>query len=222
MAKLRIIAALLFGLLGSRAGFLVAQFNASNTALSPLPLVIAERQTTPPQAAVAFAPSVVTNNTDENLNVRLIGRWSTGPCMTVTATENNNLVYVGRGGWFEILNFADPRSPTLLGKLLLPGPVLDIVINATYAYVATGPTGLQILDIANPYRPTILSSLDTPGYAQGLVASAPNDPPYLYLADGDSGLHAISIANPYLPKIKSSIKLTGGALAIDIRGGLYA
>jgi hypothetical protein len=215
MAKLRtmhFIAAVLLWILGIGVTHLIAQFNPSTvteTTVSPAPVA---RNIAPDQPSSYLAPSMGTDITDENLNVRLIGRWSTGPCRTVAATEINSLVYFGRGSWLEIVDFSNPLEPTLMGKLLLPAPPLDILVKTPYAFVATGSAGLQIIDITNPYQPALLSFLSTPGIAQGLEMASNGS--YLYLAAGDSGLLVIDFTNPYSPQIAGSIKLPGGAFSV--------
>jgi hypothetical protein len=56
---------------------------------------------------------------------------------------------------------------------------VDVIVLGDYAYIASGPEGLQVVDISNPATPALVDSYDTPGYSCDLFL----DNKTLYLAD---------------------------------------
>ena len=109
--------------------------------------------------------------------------------------STGNLTVLGEGPALEVFDTSDLTTPLLLGRIILPGIVEDIFVNANIAYVAAGEAGLQILDISIPAYPVLISDVDTPGYARGLEYLED----YIYLADGVGGLRIINVNNPRYP-----------------------
>ena len=92
----------------------------------------------------------------------------------------------------------------------------DIYVSGSYAYVATGSTGLQVIDISAPSSPEIIGSVDTPGYAYAVYVSGS----YAYLAKS-RGLQVIDISTPSSPAIIGSVDTAGFAVGVYV-SGFYA
>lgn len=52
-------------------------------------------------------------NSDDSLNVRLVGRWAGGSCYAVAT--NGKYVYRGSGGYLEIFYLSNPSPPKMIG-----------------------------------------------------------------------------------------------------------
>ena len=136
---------------------------------------------------------------------------------------SNNLAYVtcsyvGGGpnkGGLQIINVANPSSPTLRASYPIPTMgAYDVYLQDTLAYVACGGKGLKILDVSNPSSPFLIGSCDVSGawgvYVSGDVA---------YVAGG-AGLEVVNVANPTQPKHFGSYDTRGVGQAVFASGGL--
>jgi hypothetical protein len=65
-------------------------------------------------------------------------------------------------GGLQILNVANPASPTLLGTCDTPSYAHSVAVSGTLAYVTDINSGLHVIDVSNPAIPTLLGSYDTP------------------------------------------------------------
>ena len=99
-----------------------------------------------------------------------------------------------------------------IGTINTPTAVEDITISGSRAYLALGPSGLQIYDISNPTSLVLLGTYDTPGYA-GAVEILGNT---AFVADGGLGLQIIDVTDPTTPTLLSSIG--SGALNVSLEG----
>ena len=54
-----------------------------------------------------------------------------------------NYAYVGEGNSLLVMNISDAANPALVGRLALPGKVMDIALLGQYAYVADSDAGLH-------------------------------------------------------------------------------
>jgi len=61
---------------------------------------------------------------------------------------------------------------------------MGVYVKDNYAYMADGPSGLQIIDISDPANPAIIGACDTPDYAYSVYVKDN----YAYMADSYSGL----------------------------------
>jgi hypothetical protein len=72
---------------------------------------------------------------------------------------SGNYAYVCGNEGLQIINIADPYSPTLAGSYEMMGRMLEgVAVSGNYAYVCEnlhGYEGLRIINVANPYSPTL-------------------------------------------------------------------
>jgi hypothetical protein len=85
--------------------------------------------------------------------------------------------------------------PAVLGQWRAWGFVYDVTISGTRAYLAEGPTGLEIIDITNPAAPVPLGRYRSGGIANGVAVSGTR----AYVADSDAGLVIVDVQNPAAP-----------------------
>lgn len=126
--------------------------------------------------------------------------------------------YWKSGSWHF---YTDP-----VGTLDTPGNATDVLVDGHIAYVADGPSGVQIIDVSNPNSTMILGSYDTPGTARRLALHEKA----LYVADGTGGVQILDVTDPTDPILVGSIALPftwevalfGGDLLVATDAGVYS
>jgi hypothetical protein len=141
----------------------------------------------------SFSGSSVQLTNTSGKNTTLIGRWANGPCYTVAV--KGDTVFFNNGGYLEIVKFNDPANPVELGKILMPSMLLNIAIDAKYAYVVAYNDGLRIIDISVPSNPVEVGFFDTGDYTCAVAVS--ND--YAYVVDEVRGMRIIDVSTPSNP-----------------------
>jgi len=126
--------------------------------------------------------------------------------------------YVGGGpnkGGLQIVNVANPTSPTLRGSYAIPTMgAYDVFVQGGLAYMACGGAGLRILDVNNPSSPTLRGWCDISSAWGVSVAGG-----MAYVAGGD-GLVVVDIGNPAQPKPFGSYDMGSAGEAAFATGGL--
>jgi hypothetical protein len=69
-----------------------------------------------------------------------------------------------------VLDVTDPAAPVTKGKVALPGPALDVHVDADRAYVAVGNAGIAVIDLGDG-GPALLDVLSVPGFAAAVTAA---------------------------------------------------
>ena len=173
----------------------------------------------PATSAYGTAPVVVQTpgGTTTNLNgfaygmtlgkkVSLVG--SVGGSAFGVAVQGN-YAYVGEGRSLLVLDISTPSSPSKVGKVVLPGVVMDVALFGQYAYVAALEGGLQVVKISNPAAPSICGfySPTNRAWAQAITIMGG----LAYVADAYAGLEIFDLGNPVVPALLSSTNCGGGA-----------
>ncbi len=129
------------------------------------------------------------------------------------------------GGGLRILEVSNPATPILVGSFATgtePGSpwerllVLGVQVVDNLAFLASGPSGLQILDVGNPAMPKWLGSAldrDVIGGARevqvvGTVA---------YVADDMTGLQVVDVSNPAAPMWLGGYNTSGRAYSVQVK-----
>lgn len=113
---------------------------------------------------------------------------------------SGNTAYVARGGSGElvVLDVTDPANPEVTGTVATGGPVLDVSVLGSYAYLATGRPTAEFLriDISNPAQPKFSGTVNLDGEARAVFALGP----FAYLAtNGDKQEFAVVGNDPSSP-----------------------
>ena len=125
-----------------------------------------------------------------------------------------NYAYVGEGRSLLVLDISTPSSPSRVGKVVLPGAVMDIALLGQYAYVAALEGGLQVVKISNPAAPSICGFYSTTNRAsaEGIAILGG----LAYVADDYAGIQIFDLANPVVPALLSS-KSFGDGVAVKVK-----
>ncbi len=94
------------------------------------------------------------------------------------------------------------------------GNAQDVVVVGDLAYVAAGPSGLQIVDISNPENPEIIGYWDDNPWWDTYGVAVSGD--YAYLAS--DGLRVISVADPEHPEEVGYCDTTNYANDVAVSG----
>ena len=107
------------------------------------------------------------------------------------AIQGTTAYIAAQSGGVQVVSFANPTAPTVMGSYAVIG-AQDIIVQNNTAYVA-GSTGLSILNVINP-TPTLLGKLTSPQALNGLALM--NN--LLAWAD-NGGVQVVDVTNPSAP-----------------------
>eukprot|EP01064_Diplonema_japonicum_P036572 TRINITY_DN825_c0_g1_i3.p1 TRINITY_DN825_c0_g1~~TRINITY_DN825_c0_g1_i3.p1 ORF type:complete len:796 (+),score=186.22 TRINITY_DN825_c0_g1_i3:67-2454(+) len=97
-------------------------------------------------------------------------------------------------------------SPKLEWRSGMMDRMFDIAVDGATAYVATGPTGMQVLDASNPANPTPLGWYATPN-ARSVHISGTT----AYVADTEDGLLVLDVSTPTKPVLLGTEPTASGS-----------
>jgi len=125
-----------------------------------------------------------------------------------------NYAYVGEGRSLLVLDISTPSSPSRVGKVVLPGLVMDVALFGQYAYVAALEGGLQVVKISNPAAPSLCGFYSTTNRAsaEGITILGG----VAYVADRYAGLEIFDLGNPVVPVLLSSTNC-GRGVAVKVK-----
>ena len=113
-------------------------------------------------------------------------------------------------GGLATIDVADPRKPTLLGRVALGGQARGLALNEDTVYVAAGSAGLVVVDVSNLRQPRVAGSARVSGsairvdYADGRAYVA---------AWSDARVYDVS--NPAAPRFIGAARMTRDILPGD-------
>ena len=193
----------------------ISCFAPSNSAFGTVPVVV---QTAGGSATNlnGFTYALSSGNWLERVNA--VGGGAFGLAV------RGNYAYLGEGNALLVVNIANPASPFIVGRLLLPGEAWKIKVSASgqYAYVAAHAAGLLVVDISNPAAPLLKGAYAT-------SASSTSSSAFLagraYVADEIAGLQVFDLGNPTVPILLSATNLGGYAYDVEVKAtasGVFA
>jgi len=80
-------------------------------------------------------------------------------------TVEGTYAYVADNLALLAMDISDPTAPVIVGSVDTR-EARDVAVSGAHAFVADGPSGLQVVDISDPTAPVIVGSVDTPGGAR--------------------------------------------------------
>src|SRR5579884_3072925 len=128
----------------------------------------------------------------------------------------------------KLVDITDPRAPVMKAELPV-GPVNDIYVARTYAYLAAGAKGLAIVDVENPEKPGSPRFFTDGGMndVRAVKVGMTNASLFAYVADGRNGLRVLQLTSPektpgnygFSPELKPELiatyKTRGPAMALS-------
>ena len=75
--------------------------------------------------------------------------------------------YINEGSTFIELDVSNPSSPIEVGRVRVPGVVLDIQLGNGVAYLSCGRNGVAVVDISATGDPRLISQFETSAAAGG-------------------------------------------------------
>ena len=177
---------------GNSESFVVTGLNPNTTYY----FAVKTADEVPNWSLISNVPSTTTTSAG---TIQFVGSYDT-PDDAHGVFVSGNYAYVADGSsGLQIINIANPSSPTLAGSYDTPGFAGRVFVSGSYAYVADGSSGLQIINITNPSSPTLAGSFGAEGAAVDVHVSGN----YAYMADiivpWYSILWIIDISNPSSP-----------------------
>ncbi|WP_370573446.1 disaggregatase related repeat-containing protein, partial [Methanomethylovorans sp.] len=130
--------------------------------------------------------------------------------------------YLGQGQDLVVLNIADIRKPSEVGRIITPSVVSAIAVSGDYAYIGDGSSGLTIVDITDPASPQLMGTYagiyDSSAYS--VVVSGQ----YAYVTNQFPGnLQIIDISDPSAPTLAGNYDVSGQGNANGVAiSGNYA
>ena len=125
----------------------------------------------------------------------------------------DSIAVFNRGAELVVLDVTDPHDPLTLSSLTMPGPVRDIVLSGSLAFVATDSAGLQIVDVSRDAA--IVGSFPLEDRAQGVAV----DGRHAFVAARSEGLRVMDISDPANPVEVGHILLPDEAVDVVVRDG---
>ena len=108
------------------------------------------------------------------------------PAQSVVLGDGNRAYVVyARSGRLEILDVADPATPSLAGSYQparSSGRFQRVAAEGSTLVVPVGADGIEVVDVSDPATPTVTATRDTPGNAQGAAIADG----IVAVADGDA------------------------------------
>ncbi len=144
----------------------------------------------------------------------VVGRWPYGSAYA--GAISGNLVYFGNGTVLQIADISDPKTPRLVGEIVLPGFPTGIALSNGFAYVADSEAGLRIIDVSTPASPVEVGVFETTGKIWKVVVSGH----YAYVLGSPAGVQIIDVGLPNSPVAVASFSILASDIAVS-EGYLY-
>lgn len=130
--------------------------------------------------------------------------------------SNNNAYLLLNNSTMQVVNVANPSTPTIVGSLNIIGSSSSLSISGHYAYVVTNsPSKLYVIDIINPSLPVIVGQCNIPADPYYIKVSGNNA--YVVHLTGEE-LQIINISNPNNPVVVNSFGTTSHLTSLALAG----
>jgi hypothetical protein len=156
-------------------------------------------------ALIGMDSSVIGVDVTDPCHPAVRSRWQAdGRVLGLSMAQGQGFVACGAKG----LVILDPDGG-VVGALDTPGVAYKVAVSQGIAYVADGPSGVQVIDVHDSRVPTALATVPTPS-ATLAVAVDGND---LYVA-GRYGVWRLDVASPAAPVIRAVSSLPGNWVSL--------
>ncbi|MDA8142310.1 MAG: Ig-like domain-containing protein, partial [Desulfobacteraceae bacterium] len=103
-------------------------------------------------------------------------------------------------GSFYLIAHSAQSGFKIMGSV--PVPASRVVVDAGYAYLASGDNGLVIVDISNPADPRIVTRVNTIGFVYDVSIKGR----MVYLAQGKKGITTVDVTDPRHPIVSRGME----------------
>ncbi len=113
----------------------------------------------------------------------------------------------------HVVDVSTPTDPIVVGELTDLGPVADLVVSGSLAYVVGN--GLDIIDVGDPTTPTLLGHLES---GSGRSVAVQGD--VAFLANGfQSGFETVDVSDPTTPTLVGGTWVPDQASGVAVSNG---
>jgi hypothetical protein len=114
-----------------------------------------------------------------------------GRVYSVALEEEGKVLFAGSAAGVVVYDVENPKEPSEISVVHLPGSVVSIEKDGHLLYAATGPDGVALIDVKSPAEPRLLEIIKTGGAAWKAV---PLGGSVMAVADGTMGVTLIDRA----------------------------
>ena len=165
-------------------------------------------------------------NNDNNLRepiefdsswVSFEGNWPFGYCYSLSACEEENLIFVGSGAGVKVTDVSEPGNPVVLSEIrarsLVDASYYDASIHRLY--LAAYFSGVEIWDLSDVNNPVFMSRCPTEPYPRaGIYASGD----YVFAATVSNGLRVLDVSDPFVPHEVASCFIANTVWGMSVSG----
>ena len=135
----------------------------------------------------------------DSKNLSLLGRFSEGPCFTVTSQDS--IIFLGNGTAVDIVILKSMNIVEKKSQFVTQFLINDLEIKGNTLYVATDG-GLYLINVSNISAPDKIGFFQTVGKCKSLFIMDN----FVYLVDDAEGFHIIDISDPKRPNLLSTFR----------------
>lgn len=127
----------------------------------------------------------------------------------------DTLAFVVSEQGLDVISFANPGAPSVIGSLSSPGYCYGITLQGNHAYLGSPDTGVGVVDISDPEHPAEVGFFSTiPSIINGVAVNGD----YVYAADFLAGLRIIDVTDPSDPTQLGLFSFPGQPVGILVQG----
>jgi hypothetical protein len=177
-----------------------------------------DMRTTVAQDSFAFVgwdrPAFLTVDVSDSTHPVVVGGCDSVTNPPEDMVLRDSFVYVAELQYFQVVNVARPKEPTLAGSCFAGDLTrAGLVVQDTLAYFIGPFDGLEVFSVANPAAPYLVNTV-----AEIRAAGCDVVDTLLYVGDYDDSLHIWSFANPLEPYQLSSVYATRSGYGVAVLG----
>ena len=123
---------------------------------------------------------------------RINGGTATTPAAFHDIAVRDGLAYMIGDDAFMIYDVSDLDNPAFVSQTALSGPLSQLDIIGSHAYISCGYQGMRVVDISDPSSPVEISSMEGTGVTWANKRSGN----FSYLANSATGISIIDVSSP--------------------------
>jgi len=141
------------------------------------------------------------------------GSWEEGVGLSIAV--DNELTAIGDGSILKLMDTSDPDQAELVSTFKSYGPIMDLILDQNFAYLAINNQGLQIIDISDVQSPEMAGFIVISGWTPRIAKKGK----YLFYSKHDH-LYTLDVSDPENPEIKYDLDVENDFETIKVSGNL--